>query len=64
MKLVGVYSSGHETFKDEWFCAHDAAGNVTETPNTRGEFKEPRVFPRITSGFPLKGISHDSAFIG
>jgi len=43
---------------------YDDAGNVIETHKHVGDFKEWWVFPRITSLFPLKGISHGSAFIG
>jgi len=42
----------------------DAAGNVIETHDQAGEFKEWYVFTRIASRFPLKAISNDSAFIG
>src|SRR5437763_12362401 len=42
---------------------YDEAANVIETHEHAGDFKEP-CFTRIASHFPIKGISHDSAFIG
>jgi hypothetical protein len=42
----------------------DEAGNVIETHEHAGDFKEPPVLPRITSAFPVKGVSDDSAFFG
>src|SRR4029453_17468312 len=39
---------------------YDEAGNVIETHEHAGDFREPGVFPRTTSPAPLKGISLDS----
>jgi len=43
---------------------YDGASNVIETHEHAGDFKIRKFFTRITSHFPLKGIFHDSAFIG
>jgi hypothetical protein len=36
---------------------YDSAGNVIEAHEHAGEFREPQIFPRITSDFPLRRSS-------
>jgi hypothetical protein len=42
---------------------YDGAGNVIETHEHAGGFRGDEVFARITSLFPLKRVSHNSALI-
>ena len=39
-------------------CVYDEAGNVIETHEHSGEFKEWRIFTRTTSQFLIKRICH------
>jgi len=43
---------------------YDEAGNVIRNARASGRFQRVVSFARITSPFPVKEISHDSAFIG
>jgi hypothetical protein len=42
---------------------YDAGGNVIETHEHKGDFKEWCVFTRMILGFPLKITFHDSVFV-
>jgi hypothetical protein len=60
IESANVRSRSH----DAVIRVYDEAGNVIGTHKQAGEFKKPQVFTRMTSQFPLRGISHDSAFVG
>jgi hypothetical protein len=56
---ANFYSRSH----DAVIRVYDKAGNVIETPEHAGDFKEWCVFTHMILGFPLKITFHDSAFV-